>query len=331
MNRRDFIKSATVMVVAPAAVSCSGPEIKVIDGLPVSKFNKESTAEEVTEGLDLAGKIAVVTGCNSGIGYETMRVLALRGAHVIGTGRSMDKAGSACERVAGMATPVVLELSDYQSVMDCARTITGLVPHIDILVANAGMIAGAELEQVNGIEKTFAVNHLGHFVFVNNLLAKLKAAQRGRVVMVSSRAAFGSEGIEFDNLSGEKDYHRRKAYSHSKLANALFSLELARRLQSSTVTSNALHPGVIRTNIARNEPWYIRMLFSLGSPFYKTTEQGAATSCYVATAPVLSEVSGYFFMDCNPVELSGPAHLYNYGMAEKLWQVSEELTVNYLP
>lgn len=331
MDRRRFLKTSVIIAAAPVAENCSGPDFRIIDSLPVSTFDENSTAEEVTAGLDLAGKTAVITGCNSGIGYETMRVLALRGAHVIGTGRNMKKAMAACDSVQGRTTPVVLELSDYQTAVDCAAAISDLVTHIDILIGNAGMISGTELEQVNGIEKTFAVNHLGHFVFVNRLLDRVRAAPQGRIVMVSSSAAFRSTGIEFGNLSGESNYDRRRAYSQSKLANALFTLELADRLQGTAATANSLHPGVIVTNITRHEPGYIRFLFkTFGSLFTRSTAQGAATTCYVAASPDLAGVNGYFFMDCNPVTLSGPNHLYDRTMARKLWAVSEDLTGDYL-
>ena len=331
MDRRVFMKTAAVVATTPLVESCSGSDIKVIDGLPVSSFDKHSTAEQVTAGIDLTGKIIVVTGCNSGIGLETMRVLALRGAHVIGTGRTMDKAGKACAGVSGNTTPVMLELSDFQSVVDCADVIGTMVPHIDAVIGNAGMIAGDELEQVNGIEKTFAVNHLGHFIFINRLLKLVQAAGQGRVVMVSSSAAFRVNGIEFDNLSGERDYNSRRWYGQSKLANALFSLELASRLSATSATSNALHPGVIKTNIARNQPWYIRTLFdTFGGLFTKSMAQGAATTCYLASSPQLAAVSGYFFADCKPITLSGSNHLYDKEMAAKLWTVSEQLTAKYL-
>ncbi|MBF8269950.1 MAG: SDR family NAD(P)-dependent oxidoreductase [Gammaproteobacteria bacterium] len=330
MNRRQFLKTSAALSATPLTGGCSF-DIKLIESLPLSSYGNNATAEEVTAGVDLSGKIALVTGCNSGIGYETMRVLALRGAHVIGTGRDLEKASTACVSVTGQTTPVVLELAELQSVVDCAMLIREMVPQIDILIANAGMIAGVDLEQVDGIEKSLFVNHLGHFVFINRLLDRIKAARQGRVVMVSSGAAFGSDGIEFDNLSGERDYHRRRSYSQSKLANALFSLELAARLKGTSATANALHPGVIKTNIVRNEPGYIQMLFNtFGGLVTKTIAQGAATSCYVAASPQLAGVSGYFFMDCNPISLSGLNHLYDQAMARQLWQVSEQLTAKYL-
>lgn len=331
MDRRAFIKTAAVIAPTPLLNSCSRSDIKVIDSLPVSSFDNHSTAEQVTAGIDLDGKIIVVTGCNSGIGFETMRVLALRGAHVIGTGRTMDKAGKACAAVTGNTTPVVLELADFQSVADCADRIAAMVPRIDVVIGNAGMIAGDELEQVDGIEKTFAVNHLGHFIFVYRLLKRLQAADQGRVVMVSSSAAFRANGIEFDNLSGKRDYNSRRWYGQSKLANALFSLELAHRLTATRVTANALHPGVIKTNIAHNQPWYVRTLFdTFGGLFTRSIAQGAATTCYLASSPPLATVSGYFFMNCNPITLSGSNHLYDKDMAARLWAVSEQLTAKYL-
>jgi len=312
---------------------CGRAVVTIKESLPLSEFDKDSTAEQVTEGRDLTGRVALVTGCNSGIGFETLRVLALRGAHVIGTGRTREKAEAACGSVTGMTTPAVLELSDFASVRACADMIDGLDLAIDMLICNAGVIAG-KLEQVYGLEKDFVVNHLGHFILVNRLLARVQAAEQGRVVLVSSGAAYGGnlpeQGIEFDNLSGARDWDMMTAYAQSKLANALFSLELARRLKGSTATSNALHPGFIHTNIGRNAPAPIRVAGKLFGWLGKTTEQGAATTCYVATSPRLSQVSGEFFVDCNPVSVAGAAHIENKGMAAKLWQVSEELTADFL-
>jgi NAD(P)-dependent dehydrogenase (short-subunit alcohol dehydrogenase family) len=330
MQRRVFLKSAVVLAMAPAAGGCSLYRVRPVEGLPVSDFGRSATAEEVTAGIDLSGKVAVVTGCTSGIGFETMRVLARRGAHVIGTGRDLNKAGAACSSVAGETTPAALELADFQSAVACAAMIRATVPRIDMLICNAGMVAGAGLVQVNGIEQTFAVNHLGHFVLVNRLLDLVKAAPQGRVVMVSSGAAFRSTGIEFENLSGERDYDSWRAYSQSKLANALFALELAGRLTGTSATANALHPGVVRTNIARNKSRFLQSLFDIWSVFQKSIAQGAATTCHVAASPLLAGVSGYFFMDCNPVQPSGANHVYDKDMARQLWQVSEQLTLSYL-
>ena len=336
MNRREFLKVSTVAAATPVMSNCGGPSIEIIRDLPVSNFIGTPTAERVTEGLDLSGKVAVVTGCNSGIGYETMRVLAMRGAHVFATGRTLEKARNACESVDGKTTPVVLELTDLQSCVDCAITIRDKTNKVDMLIGNAGIIGGSELELVNGVERTFAVNHLGHFVFINRLIEQVKAAEQGRVVMVSSGAAYGSSlpegGIAFDNLSGEKGYSTFEFYSQSKLANTLFALELANRFEGTTATANSIAPGFVKTNIGRNaNPFLKTMMKVMGSVFGRTLEEGAATQCYVATSPVLSEVSGYFFEDCNPVKVFGDkAYLYDKDLAKNLWDLSEQLSKDYL-
>ena len=303
------------------------------EGVPQSPFNEDSTAEEVTEGIDLRDKLAVVTGCTSGIGFETMRVLAMRGAYVVGTGRTLEKAQAACVRVHGMTTPVQLELSDFDSVVACAESIRSLNTPIDMLICNAGM-RGGDREVVYGLEKHFVVNHLGHFVLVNRLLDRLYFSSQGRVVVVGSRAAYRDApeaGIEFGNLRGTRDYNNRRAYAHSKLANVLFSLELARQLRGSRITSNALHPGVINTNIIRHESAIVRRGFGLLTRISgKSIEQGAATSCYVASSAALGAVSGHFFQDCNAVTVQGDNHLQDSEMAQQLWQVSATLTGDYL-
>jgi NAD(P)-dependent dehydrogenase (short-subunit alcohol dehydrogenase family) len=308
-SRRRALQAALFSILAPSPRFASAQT-------PRSTFGAQSTAEEVTQGLDLTGKTALVTGCNSGIGYETMRVLALRGAHVIGTARTPEKGAEACGRIKGKATPVVLELTDFDTVAACADDVRKLQAPLDMLICNAG-IALNQLEQVNGLEKQFVVNHLGHFVLVNRLLDLVTTAPQGRIVVVGSRSHFNAPpgGIQFERLSG-KGWQER-AYSHSKLANGLFSLELSRRLKDGKATSNCLHPGGVRTNIspnARNYP--------------KSVEQGAATTCYVATHPSLRETSGEYFSDCNPAPQSDDQK--DEAMARRLWDVSAELTRKYL-
>lgn len=336
MNRRHFLRLGAAAALAPAATACSSGDFKVsIDtNLPNSSFGSGSTAEEVTAGLDLSGKVALVTGCNSGLGFETMRVLALRGAHVIGTGRTMEKAATACKQVQGKTTPVVLELSDFESAVACADAVRQLDLAIDMLVCNAGINTFGELELVNGIERMFTVNHLGHFVLVNQLLPLVQRATSGRIVHVGSRAGYRRappEGIDFDNLRGEKTFDAGAAYGRSKLANALFSRELSKRLAGSTATSNVIHPGLVKTNIARTAPGFLRGAFNLlGGLIAKTPEQGAATQIYVATAPALAGVSGAYFEDCNPVNVSGQHYMDDDAMAAHLWTVSEQMCAGYL-
>jgi NAD(P)-dependent dehydrogenase (short-subunit alcohol dehydrogenase family) len=331
-DRRKFLASGLAASGAPLLGAC-GRETVPAANVPSSQFDEDSTAEEVTDGIDLKGKIAVVTGCTSGIGFETMRVLASRGCYVIGTGRTLKSAQDACSKVRGVTTPVQLEVSDFDSVAACADAVRSLNSPIDMLICNAGM-RGDEHETVKGIEKHFVVNHLGHFILVYRLLERLYLSWQGRVVVVGSRAAYRSApetGIEFDNLEGSRDYSPRRAYAHSKLANALFSLELARLLKGTRITSNSLHPGVIDTNIARNESAIVRGAFSVWTSIAgKSVGQGAATSCFVATSALLGSTSGQYFEDCNAVTVPGDNHMHDGEQASRLWQVSEELTRDYL-
>lgn len=299
-------------------------------GVPLGPFGADSTALEVTAGLDLSGKTVLVTGATSGLGLETMRVLALRGAHVIGTGRTLEKAKAACDGVAGRTTPIALELERWDTIVAATDLVRTLGIPLDALICNAGIMALPQLEQVNGLEKQFAVNHLGHFLLVNRLLPQVKAAPQGRVVHVSSLGYRWAppSGIEFDNLSGERDYQPNKMYGQSKLANGLFSLELARRLrqEGSTATSNAVHPGVINTNLGRHFATWKRAAAGLiGWTFMKSVEEGAASTCYVATSPALAQTSGIYFEDCNPVVPEAGKHMEDLAMAAKLWTTSEQL------
>ena len=334
ISRRQFLKLAGVAASPVALVACGGVDKSKVAGVPRSPYSADATAEEVTLGLDLTGKLAVVTGCTSGIGFETMRVLAKRGAYVVGTSRSLARAEEACVRARGLTTPVELELSDLDSVVRCAEAIRSLNTPIDMLVCNAGYRGGGnDRELVNGVEKHFAINHLGHFVLVNRLLERLFLAQQGRIVMVSSRAAYrdaGENGIDLDDLGMTRDYSDALAYGQSKLANALFSLRLAELLRGTRITSNALHPGLINTEIDRNLNAVLRFGFGvLTAVTGKTPEQGAATTSYVATHPQLGSTSGQFFEDCNAVTVA-ESHLHDRALAEDLMRVSEELTADYL-
>jgi NAD(P)-dependent dehydrogenase (short-subunit alcohol dehydrogenase family) len=297
-----------------------------------SPFDDNSTAEEVTEGLDLSGKTFAITGANSGLGYETMRVLALRGAHVIGIARTQEKADKACASIEGETTPVFLDLAEWDSVVACADRIKAMGIPLDGLVTNAGIMALPELELINGVEKQFAINHLGHFILINQLQETVLAAPQGRFVMLSSMAHRRAEnGIEFDNLDGSKHYDPWGAYGVSKLANGLCSREMARRISHTNATSNSVHPGVIQTNLGKHLPgWQQTAAKYLGWMFMKTIPEGAATQAYVATNPELVGVRGFYFDDCQVSEGETP-YMYDDAMAKQLWQVSEELTRDYLP
>ena len=306
-------------------------------GFTDSGFGPKSTAEEVTEGLDLTGKTMLVTGCNSGIGLEAMRVLALRGAHVIGTGRTIEKATAACESVAGKTTPLPLELTDFDSVLGCASQVQALGVSLDALICNAGISGRLEKQTVNGIEIAFLVNYLSHFLFINKLLPAVTAAEQGRIVHVSSRAAYRRsppEGIRFNTLgedNGGFEYDSWKYYGQSKLANALFSRKLAQKLAATRATSNALHPGFVKTDIARGQGRLTEIAFDIFGPLItKNVEEGAATTCYSACHPKMARVSGEFLFDSNVVTVGGAHHLENDAMADRLWEVSEEMLGDYL-
>lgn len=299
-----------------------------------NRFDKNSTAEDVTAGMDLREKTALITGCNSGIGLETMRVLVLRGANVYGLAPNLEKARSACAAVTGAgikgsASPFACDHTDFSSIAACADAVQKLGRPIDMLICNAGVIM-QKLEQVNGIEKDFVINHLGHFILVNRLQNRVRAAPRGRVVVVGSGATYFApkSGIEFDNLSGERDYDMMKMYGQSKLANGLFVHELAQRLKGTPATANVLTPGVVDTPMNRNLAGTNVIPADFDFKKLKTVGQGAATTCYVATNPALNGVSGEYFEDCH--RQAAGAQMRNDALAARLWTVSEQLTRPYL-
>ena len=334
-SRREFLRLAGGAAAFPALVACGGPARAPAEGVPQSPFDADSTATEVTEGVDLSGKLAVVTGCTSGIGFETMRVLAARGAYVVGTSRSLERARDAGRRVPGVTSPLELELGDPDSVLACAAQIRSLNAPVDMLICNAGYRGGSnEPRLTNGVERHFAINHLGHFLFVNRLLERLYLSWQGRIVIVASRAAYTDPpagGIRFDRLEAPVDYSDRTAYAESKLANVLFARELGKRLRGTRITANAVHPGLVNTEIDRHLGGGSRLGFRLLAALVgKTVGQGAATSCYVATSPLLGAVSGRYFEDCNAVTIAGDPYMENDTLGAALWDVSVRYTEDYL-
>ena len=320
MDRRSFI------VKAGAIAALSTIQGRLGAGVPSSPFNATSTAEQVTEGIDLSGLTALVTGCNSGIGLETMRVLALRGARVFGAARTLAKAETACASVTGRTTPVTVELTDPDSIAATAAMVKKETGVLDMLILNAGVMALPERRLAYGVEFQLGVNHLGHFLLVNHLQSLVEASSAGRIAVVSSELHHRAPeaGILFDNLAMEGVYNPMLAYGHSKLANVLFAKELALRLEGTSATANSLHPGVIKTGLARHLPDEMRE----ADWDDRGVSEGAATSCYVATSPSLEGVSGYYFADCNVAVPSENAQ--DVQMASRLWSVSEALLANYL-
>ncbi len=289
-----------------------------------SGFGYGSSAEQVSEGIDLRGKTFLLTGCNSGLGLETFRVLSLRGAHVIAAARTEAKAQAAIESLSADASPVACELSEPESVRACVAAVGKLGRPLDGMICNAGIMALPKLTLKYGLDLQFLTNHIGHFILVNGLLESLAA--EARVVMLSSSAHKLTRrgGIDFDNLDGQYGYRAWPNYGQSKLANLLFVRQLAKRLAGSGPTVNAIHPGVIRTQLGRHMNPVMRFGMLLGRPlFLKSIAQGAATQTYVATHPSLAGVSGQYFADCNPARPS--KHGRDDALAERLWTVSEEI------
>ena len=298
--------------------------VALLKGTGANGFGYGSTAEDVTEGLDLSDRRMLVTGSNSGIGHETMRVLAARGATVYAAARSRQKAEDACRKVDGDAVPVVCELGEPDSVRQCVEEVSGFDEPLDAIICNAGIMALPKLEQIHGFEKQFFVNHIGHFILVTGLLDEL--ADDGRIVMLSSEAHRNAPkaGIDFDNLSGERDYSPWGAYGQSKLANLLVARKLARQFEADETdrVANAVHPGVIDTNLGRHMNRLMRAALSAFKPlFLKSIPQGAATQTYVAAHPDAGRVSGEYFADCNPTETTDNGR--DMQLADKLWERSE--------
>lgn len=288
-----------------------------------SGFGYASTAEDVTRGLDLSAKTILLTGCSSGLGRETLRVLSSRGARVLATARSLEKARRACVDSAAAATPLECDLEKPESVRACIAQIQKEGVRLDAIICNAGIMALPRLERVRGYEKQFFTNHIGHFLLVTGLLSELSSD--GRVVIVSSEAHRRAPraGIELDNLTGERGYRPWAAYGQSKLANLLFARELSRRLPSPRQTANALHPGVIATNLSRSMPALARIGLEVLTPLaLKSIPQGAATQCYLATHPAVG-ANGEYFLDCNIGRSSRRGA--DFGLARQLWDTSERI------
>lgn len=300
--------------------------IAALKGNGPSGFGYGSSAEDVTAGLDLTGRNLLVTGCNSGLGLETMRVLALRGAHVFAAARSEDKAKAAYASLKGSFTPLACELSDPASVRACVTKVKQSGVTLNAIIANAGIMALPTLHQAFGYELQFFTNHIGHLILVTGLIDTL--AVDGRVVILSSSAHKSAprEGIQFDNLSGEKSYSAWTAYGQAKFANLLFAKGLAKRLTGQR-TANAVHPGVIQTGLQRSMPAIASAALSVLAPLaLKSIAEGAATQCYVATHPSVAGVTGKYFADCNITEPRRKAN--DPTLADRLWTESERIVAS---
>jgi retinol dehydrogenase-14 len=274
----------------------------------------------------MAGRTVLVTGATGGIGRATALGLATMGAHLAITGRDRGRTEGAAHEIraaGGQVDVFVADLSSQAEVRRLADELLQRLVRIDVLVNNVGGYWNTRHVTVDGLEHSFALNHLAPFLLTNLLLDRLKQSAPARVVTVSSHAqAMGH--IDFDNLQDEHSYSGARAYNQSKLANVLFTYELARRLQATSVTANALHPGVVRTAFGAEDPAGVqRLLVPFMWPFMKSPAQGAATSIHLASAPELEQVTGRYFANRKP-KLSSPRS-YDEAAAARLWQVSADL------
>ena len=297
--------------------------VSMLKGNGPSGFGYGSTTDDVTAGMDLKGKTYLVTGCNSGLGLETTRILLARGGQVIALARTADKAREAGTQAGSAVLPYACELSEPASVRSAVQAIVADGHRIDAMILNAGIMALPTRTVQYGQELQFLTNHIGHFILCTGLLSQLAAD--GRVVVLSSAAHQNPPrgGICFDDLSLEKNYGSWSSYGQSKLANLLFARELARRLPAGQV-ANAVHPGVISTNLGRHMGSFMNGAMNLvGGLFLKTIPEGAATQVWAATHPSTATLTGQYMADCNVAKSS--AHGQNMDMAARLWARTEEI------
>ena len=290
-------------------------------------FRSPGPAATPADRRPMAGKTVLITGATSGIGRATALGLAALGADLAITGRDPRRTTAAAQEIraagGGRVDVLVADLSAQAEVRRLADEVLQRLPRIDVLVNNVGGCWNTRHVTADGLEHTFALNHLAPFLLTHLLLDRLEQSAFARVVTVASNAqALGR--IDFDDLQGERTYSGARAYNQSKLANVLFTYELARRLGARTVTANALHPGVVSTSFGAEDPGRIqRLLVPVVRPFMKDTARGAATSIHLASDPALEQVTGRYFANSAPRRSSPRSS--DTVTAARLWQVSAEL------
>lgn len=273
-------------------------------------------------------KVCLVTGANTGIGYEVAKGLAREGAKVVLCCRNPERAQGAMTRllseVPGARVELqLIDLSSMQSVREASKEILAAYPRIDILVNNAAVVYTRRRETVDGYEAMFATNHLGPFLLTNLLLDRIKESSPARIVFVSSDGHKLGR-INFDDLHSKKSYGSLKTYGITKSGNNLTMLELVKRLKGSGVTVNCLHPGAVATELGDGNGWFARVAGRAIKFFFISSASGAKTPLYLATSPEVEGVTGKYFYRCK--EHTPAPHVLNEGDAKRLWEVSEELT-----
>ncbi|MAW91039.1 MAG: short-chain dehydrogenase [Altererythrobacter sp.] len=313
----------------------------------MSNFGFSSTADEVLAGVDLSGRTAFITGGYSGLGRETARAMADRGAHVILSGRDATKLAAAADAIAeetdAKVDTLVCNLASLDSVRKAGAEANERFDKIDLLINNAGVMACDEAETTDGFEMQFGTNHIGHFLLTNLLMPLVKLGERQRIVNLSSRGHHIAP-VDFDDPNFEnRDYDKWVSYGQSKTANVLFAVGLERRLAEKGIHAFALHPGGINTNLGRHmsEEEMAGLMERIRKsaeergeepePF-KTIPQGAATTCWVATTPALEGRGGLYCEDCHVAEqddqdTGGGVRSYaiDRDKAERLWELSEKM------
>ncbi len=276
----------------------------------------------------MKGRVCLVTGGNSGIGKETALGLARLGAMIIIVSRDRTKGEAALSEIRQKSENpnvdlMVADLSSMQSLRQLALAFLAKYSYLHVLVNNAGIFLPKRIVTVDGLEATFATNHLGHFLLTNLLLDRLKSSAPSRIINITSDAHKGAK-IDFDDLMGEKKFSGFKAYGQSKLANILFTYELARRLEGTAVTASCLHPGVVRSGFGKDVRGLMAFVVWLVGPFMMGPEKAAKAAVYLASSPELQNVTGKHFAKGKEVESSKES--YDQATAARLWQVSAELT-----
>lgn len=278
---------------------------------------------------NMQGKVVIITGGNAGIGLATAKGLAAMGAGICIVSRNTQKGEQAVAEIKtatgnNQVDLLIADLASLAQVRQLAQQILDKYDRIDVLINNAGAFFSHYGETEDGFERQFAINHLAPFLLTNLLLERIKASAPARIINVASRAHYRGS-MNFEDLGFKKNYDGfRRAYSQSKLANVLFTKELSRRLEGTSVTVNAVHPGVVSTSIAEKGGGLYGFLWKLVRPTMISTEKGAETSIYLASSAEVANTTGLYFDKCQPKQASEEAR--NKEVAKTLWQVSEKMT-----
>ena len=275
----------------------------------------------------MQGKVCLITGATHGIGQATALELARMGATVVIVGRNATKTSQVVEEIRSATgnknvDSLLADLSSQQDIRQLASQFTNKYSQLDVLLNNAGATFVDRQLTVDGIERTFALNHLNYFLLTNLLLDTINASAPARIINVSSAAHTASK-VDFDNLQGERSYGVFAAYATSKLENILFTNELARRLEGTGITANSLHPGLVNTGKKNNTGLWATTVAVVSNLFGKTPEKGAETSIYLASSPDVQHITGKYFVNSKVKQTASQAN--DLAVAKKLWDVSAEM------